>query len=492
MDEAIPAFDPPEYAPQATFPVPRPTSASPPTSPAGRVLDLPPSLPKAYLSAAEEKEQQRQRFEQAQRRTAPGGRNRALTVVGESESEQSQSASSAPPPSAWTNSPKASSTSKFETAAEEKERLRYEMAIERREQHAGEASGSNLSGPSVDEPVSYNALFSTTTQPANTPQTSALDEKEQKRRYHEARDRVASGGGSGSSGVHGLEQTTRQQKSAQSSTPAAYLSAEQEKELMRQRYENATRAVAQGLGPGTAIEAGQEPMAGGSSTRETPLAQEYMSADQEKAMMRKRFEAATQAVNARGQSISPSSSPQPNSFATSSRREYDGSPNMPSIGQMKLQNGTSPSRGSSQPMAQSEDQHFVSAEAEKDMMRRRYEEATSAVNRGGESTPTRGGSSEIHRPLSVMGNGYPSQSASGPSSRAGKSWATQIPPADAPPPPLPTRPPAEYINLLSPVDATDADIPPWAFNDGRSLGASHLGAGPSIHGAFDSNGSQRQ
>lgn len=525
MDSAIPTSDPPEYAPQATFPVPLPTSVSPPTSPPGRVLDATPSLPKSHVSAIEEKEQQRQRFELAQRRAVSGGRPSALEAVGENESEFTARPSSvAPPPSAWSGHGHSPQIPQLETAAEEKERVRYRMAIERREQFSGEGSASGSAGPApaIDEPVPYDALYpvgppvvGSSSNPQAAPPVVALgavDEKEQMRRYHEAQERVAalSVGGSSAS-AHIAPPITPTFASPAVPSPAAsnqnspnpnmYISAEQEKDMMRRRYEEATQAVSKGHSRDSSLSGPSSHLAPVHDFNQAPTAsssiaglQQYMSAEEEKAMMRRRFEEATNAVNRSRQSMSPPRSPAPVASASvpiplqayklvteekdlASQRFQDPTG---AVSRAALTDGlvasSSTARSDAQRSPGASVPQYMSANDEKDMMRKRYEAATTAVNRGVGSSKLDGGmgsdgSMYGSRPVSPQHNrpvSPPQQFARDPTVRAGKAKATRPTSVefDEPPPPLPARPPAEYITLLSPVDGMSSEQPPWAQHYG--------------------------
>lgn len=121
-------------------------------------------------------------------------------------------------------------------------------------------------------------------------------------------------------------------------------------------------------------------------------------------------------------------------------------------------------------------QQYPTAEQEKEEMRRRFEQATSRVVSGGGGIPggTSAGGAGASKPLpparpmsmqppsregstappvlngiaqsSLQGLAEPGRSGTSANGAATSSVPT-------PPPPLPARPPAEYINLLSPSEA---------------------------------------
>jgi hypothetical protein len=192
--------------------------------------------------------------------------------------------------------------------------------------------------------------------------------------------------------------------SAQQQVPKPYLSAAEEKEQMCKRFEEATAAVnrqSSGSAPTPTIDGPSKAGSGsrsGSGTVPAPPA--FMSAAEEKEQMRKQFESATAAVNRQ------SSGPPPAIEGASNAGSGSGSGS-----------GAAPA-----PPA------FMSAAEEKEQMRKRFESAQAAVNP--------------------------------PQARTIPARAPSIPiDPNAPPPPLPTRPPVEYITLLSPVGETER--PPW-------------------------------
>ena len=329
-------------------------------------------------------------------------------------------------------------------------------------------SGSSSNPASYDQPPPEPEA---TPAPKASAYMSAAEEKEQmKKRFEEATSKVnqaqsprMNGSGSGSGSGAGSGAMAR-------APPSAYPSAEEEKDQMRKRYEAATAAV----GGSPIIPNGNGSVGGHSkhgSASSIPSKQ-YMSAAEEKEQMRKRFEDATAAVNR--QSSQPPAAPA-RSGATGS--------------------GSGSGSGSAQAPAS-----YMSAAEEKEQMRKRFEDATAAVNRQS-SQPS---SPRINGSGSGSGSGGSSQAPAGfmsaaeekgqmrkrfesaqaavgsnnpPPQRAPQTTRTLSTPIDpdAPPPPLPTRPPVEYITLLSPVNESERDRPPWSRNE--SFGAIGQGEG---------------
>jgi hypothetical protein len=381
---------------------------------------------------------------------------------------------------------------------------------------SGMASGSGSGGGASSVPAAY---------------MSAGDEKEMmRRRYEDASSRVArtqglsspppmdspvlpraskplspapTASGSGSGGVG-------------SAVPAAYLSAAEEKEMMRKRYEDASSRVARtqgssssgpnlgspvraafavgpgGPGPGPGPGSGS---GSGSAPTLPPFAPgpangSYMSATEEKEAMRRRYEDATTRV-ARASASSPPASPSP-SKSTPYGSSGPSGPSGPSISTPNAAPAPAFEARANTPAA------YPPAADEKELMRRRYDDATASVSRaqglgpgvglginsatgagavGGSSNLIAEGSgsastSHVSPPPSAFSHQQSSSAATSPpespvrpaaaggAAGMGKGKASQAQAGQgegqtqgpiAPPPPLPARPPADYINLLSPV-----------------------------------------
>lgn len=466
--------------------VPLATSPSPPASNAGHnrmPSQTPQQTPnqtpqKAYMSAAEEKEMMRRRYEEATNKVA-----RATGVGSGSSSDRAQS-----PP--MTQSPPAAQSPEqklYMSAAEEKEmmRRRYEEATNR----VASATGSPAAAAVASGSGARAGTASPTPQRENSVPAaymSAAEEKEMmRRRYEEATRRVASSTcapdvASGSNGSNGTAQPVRQQSAGSpppANVPAAYMSAAEEKEMMRRRYEEATNRVARATSPSGSVPSGAPPafedVVGMPSAQSSSTPAAYMTAAQEKEMMRQRFE------EAQGRVASGSG-------GSGSQRAVD--PRQAPPIQIP---GNSPPRAQA---SQSQAKPYMSAEEEKEMMRRRYEEATTRVARAtgsvspppgpsassGVSAPTsyedairtprdlespepEPGVSTLPPqlpPISLLGDTPTSPLATingrysflGTASQPLESTPTKARPLThlptGPAPPVPTRPPQDYIDNL--------------------------------------------
>lgn len=353
--------------------VPLATSPSPPASNAGHghqrsVSQTPQQTPnqtpqKAYMSAAEEKEMMRKRYEEATNKVA-----RATGVGSASGSDRAQS-----PPMSQAPAAQSPEQKLYMSAAEEKEmmRRRYEEATNR----VASATGSPAAAAVASGSGARAGTASPTPQRENSVPAaymSAAEEKEMmRRRYEEATRRVASTTGAPvdnvASGSNGSAAPVRQESAGSpppAAVPAAYMSAAEEKEMMRRRYEEATNRVARATSPsGSSVPSGAPPAfedvvgtpppaQASASQSSAPAA--YMTAAQEKEMMRKRYE------EAQGRVAAGSSSPP---------RQVDPRQAPP------IQIPGSSQQQPAQPAP------YMSAEEEKEMMRRRYEEATTRVAR---------------------------------------------------------------------------------------------------------------
>jgi hypothetical protein len=375
-----------------------------------------PQVQQAYMSAAEEKDMMRRRYEEA---TSAVSRAAAGDSPGAGSSSQAAGPSN-PGPSQPPPIPAA-----YMSAAEEKEmmRKRYEEATNAVSRAAGSSGGPSTqaspTAPQSSTMASAYAPSSPTPQRPAVPAAymSAAEEKEMmRRRYEEATNAVNRAAGMDTPGAGPSSSSAPAPPAA---IPAAYMSAAEEKEMMRKRYEEATNAVNRAAGSSSSPQQGssaqfhsQSPSPQAASSSTIPAA--YMTAAQEKEMMRQRYEQATSAVaRAAGMDSAgagPSSAP-----ATS----------VPSDQPIPYDELFGPPPGSSAGPST-----HMSAGEEKDVMRRRYEEATSAVNRaaGGSSRAT-GPSTSPQRSMTLR-----------------ERMMSALP--DGPPPPLAPRPPREYVEML--------------------------------------------
>jgi len=328
------------------------------------VPDSKPLGEKALLSGTDEKDVQRQRYEAAQRRvvsdsSAPPSKIIAIPSDDPIPYDQIFPLATSSVLSSATNSPAAGSSSLPRSATvpnglmsplDEKQQMRMYYAAKEKVDRGAQGGSSTQE---VQSPLAaQSSALAPSALPPPTTHLSAADEKElMRKRYEDATKNVARTQGPSTPGP---SVQSNSGPSGSSKPPApAFLSAEQEKDMMRKRYEEATTNVAraQGGGPSTAASAASTPpppIDGPSGSGGAQSAQKYLSAEQEKDLMKKRYEEATNRVSRTREPISP---PPPIEVAGGS-------------------NGVAP-----KPVP------YMSAEQEKDMMRRRYEEATQRVSK---------------------------------------------------------------------------------------------------------------
>ncbi|KAK8853104.1 hypothetical protein IAR55_003805 [Kwoniella newhampshirensis] len=501
-----------------------------------------------YMSAVEEKEAQRKRFEAATGRVASG----SGSALGHNTSAQ--------------NSPALRHASQFGSPS-----IPQTSA-------PGTPAANFTSDVPQESPIPYDAIFASSTdngagtstsngrQPVPAKTSSVLSEKEQMRRYYEAQDRVAAAsqrtGGSVDGHDVGLSSATTLSTPARAGSSTGTtaqisalgrvgtaMGAVNEKEQMRRYYEAQERVaaaaaqgspVASGSGGGGGILIENSPQRHNnqsnapiqshnpfranqaqSHSRSTPVpapssstsgpAGAVSSASDEKEQMRRYYEAMDRVQRAsesggensggrgldsqRGQSRANSPTQAPPVFAT---------PLDPIGGSSTADSAGLPGYTKTNSSKQNGGGGFMSAEEEKDLMRQRFESAQKAVRQ--QSNPTSplstdtprgsngprtslGATSMVTPPHSISSHerGRPTPTPSGhghngprtgsttaspsepdsplirdPTVKAGKARAVTATARGGsddghaaegapPPPPLPARPPREYINLLSPV-----------------------------------------
>lgn len=332
-------------------------------------------------------------------------------------------------------------------AADKQQMKRYYEAQDRVSRAAG--SGGAVAGSSSRQAA-----------PANLAGPAA-SEKDQMKRYYDAQEKVARASGSVAAAPNGVGGSSTTSDNAQSSAgqaaassqaisaraPGSVAGAGGEKDQMKRYYEAQDRvALAQtkaggsstiGAAPavppkdGTIVPAStngtmtsvQAPAASGSTRLANgSLAPGSLS---EKDQMRRYYEARDRVAGASGSTAPPASG-----------------------------NGTA-------------NQEYPSADQEKEAMRQRYEQASASVQRRRTSSaqtgsPVPSSSAQPKLVNAVLSNNLPSSAIpinpglSDPSARSMQSLAIRVraQPAEAggvaPPPPLPSRPPQEYVRLLSP------------------------------------------
>ena len=354
-----------------------------------------------HLSAAEEKEQQRKRFEEASNRVAsgssvvpngtdasstggPSGSSEAAVatpIMAAGPSNAPRGGASAAPPSAmsekeqmkrfyeaqdrvaWTRqslSPKADGPSSTPGPSDASASLAKPIQSSMTNQASSSHSLSSMSQPDVTPSKSTGPANSTLGTSSPTP---ALSEKEQMRRYYEAQDRVAQARGESSAGPSKLANVV-------SSSPI---------------LPDASNSAATVSTPSKPSASNNEP------DKSTPGSASHLSAAEEKEAMRKRFEAAQAAVD-RNRNATPGPSTTRNNVISSSSPPDS--------------NGTGNPSG---------------------------RESSRDTPNGLTTSP--------------LARGVLTNASNSPASPMTKNSA----PPTGPPPPLPVKPPMDYINLLSPV-----------------------------------------
>lgn len=209
-----------------------------------------------------------------------------------------------------------------------------------------------------------------------------------------------------------------------SQSPATYLSAAQEKEMMRQRYTEARTAVARATA-GDLTPPAQSPKAD-AAPAEAPIPYDAIFGP-----------GGTSSAPPAQPAPAPAPAPAPYLSAAEEkemmRRRYEEAQGRVARTAAQEQNGTAASPTTATPSTP-----YMSAEEEKDMMRRRYEEASMSVRHA--SSPSRSATD-----FSPGGHGSQWGSMSGIMSPS-RSMTSP----DGPPPPLAPRPPREYIDRIAP------------------------------------------
>lgn len=325
-------------------------------------------------------------------------------------------------------------------ALSEKEQMRrYYEAQDRVAAAAASASGSGNRPSSVPVPV---------TRSVSTP-VGLMDEKEQMRRYYEAQDRVAAAA-SGASGSGNVTSCTSTRHSTLSSIPTtAHADVVDEKEQMRRYYEaedRVARAVERraGLASASAFASGSvendaptptfEASASSSSNGGSGGGAKHLSAEEEKALMRQRYELAQTAVR---KNMSPDPS---------------GTSNSQPIPPARSKSSFVPGSKSAALLTSSSSVPFTSIPNGRPLSN-----LTTATNTTSSDSPNlrdplvkAGKARTAHTGNKDEGYGYAGGNGiGGGGGNGGGGSSANVP--GGPPPPLPTKPPREYIHLLSPV-----------------------------------------
>ena len=346
-------------------------------------------------------------------------------------------------------------------ALSEKEQMRRYYEAQDRVAQAGGAQGSATQAPGVVSAESSPARGASGSQSNQASVPTVLSEKEQMRRFYEAQDRVAQASQAGQAGsTHGSPAVPG--PSANPATPVP--SAISEKEEMRRFYEAQDR-VARASGqsadghartpsvdvspntsyfpPNNALAPQARPTSQVPKAGSTGLGIQGgppMSGLSEKEQMRRFYEAQDRVARAAGGQSSP---------MVSSPSAMDEAPGYDAPPQVGPSNGTTAPQALASPVRSP----YPSAEEEKEQMRRRFENAQAAVERKKRisSPPPVDHLAQTNTPPdSPVVRRDPTIKAGKAKARTSGGFAAAAVPT-GPPPPLPTKPPKEYINLLSPV-----------------------------------------
>ena len=402
------------------------------------------TMDSAYMSAAEEKEQQRRRFAEAQNRVASGGSTQyadgQASPTQSTHSELPDAGPSVPAPVAGVGSSSGDRASlDVAPGSSEKEQMKryYEAQDRVNRNDPGASPPQSVESHLPDMPGSWgSAPVSSAVGPMRLASVApTISDKEQLRRFHEAQDRVArnADAGESSGNAPAMEASRSLDKpngvGSAGASPAAGSgtvvgSSLGEKEQMRRYYDAQDRVNRGASGSSqphsdTGHQAGPSGYMPDSPQTPTPSA---------------------------GPSFLPFNKP-----STSSRQDKDDS--------------TAPSK-----------QGYMSAAAEREMMQKRFESAQDAVRRKTsnpiDSPPsTTDATSDAPPPafddsdagMTSRNDRDARYSYTSPLAREVLARANRSRPVsrameepDRPPPPLPAKPPMEYINLLSPVH----EVPP--------------------------------
>ncbi|WVQ72997.1 hypothetical protein IAR50_002560 [Cryptococcus sp. DSM 104548] len=443
--------------PQASFP-----STPPPAMP-----EKPNGVDEVYLTAAQEKEAQRKRWEEATSRVQGGG-GEAGGSGGGGVTPKRLSGLSGPPSSGGHSSAGAGAAP---LGLSEKEQMRRYYEAQDRVAAVSSGASTNASGSGSGTVNSPTRAKRQSAAPVSN--ASALSEKAQMERYYEAQDRVAAAaaaGGSGSTGAGpsvsgsglaslpkrqstappvssalGEKEQMRRYYEAQERVSAAAASAGagrssgtgptvvratsvppppmDEKEQMRRYYEAQDRVAAVARGEGSSSSAGHSRQTSSSDAPPPPSFSGHSNGSSATSLMRQRYESAQTAVHQRY--TSPPHSPP---ASLSSRQKGQGRTDSPF--------GTPPSSaglGSIGPSGSGSGKG-------------RPLSVTTALTPPESPSKSSGGRSVWGRGGGSSDEGHGSGSASGSALGSGNSG-----PAHGAPPPLPAKPPREYITLLSPL-----------------------------------------
>lgn len=382
----------------------------------------------AAIGAIDEKEQMRRYYEAQEKVAAASG-----SASGSGSNSNSASGGGRVP----------GIVSGVPSTLNEKEQMRrYYEAQGRVAAAAASASGSENRPSSVPAPA---------TRSVSTP-VGVMDEKEQMRRYYEAQDRVAAAATGASGSGNGASHTPSRHSTLSSVPTTAHADIVDEKEQMRRYYEaedRVAKAAERRAGSASAFASGSseddvppppfEAYTSSSINGGNGADASHLSAEEEKALMRERYELAQSAVR-KNMSSNPIGST--NSQCT-----------LPSRSRSNFDPGSKPfvlptSSSSVPPTSTPTGRPFSNVTAATMSTPPDSPNLRDPLVKAGKARVTRtGNSDEGHVSGYAGGNGSGNDNGDSSGSR-GESNANL--PA-GPPPPLPTKPPREYIHLLSPV-----------------------------------------
>lgn len=249
------------------------------------------------------------------------------------------------------------------SSTDEKERMR--MLFEQRDQQQGISSrhsASSLGHTSGNS--SCMAAPPTTAHGTRSAEfISAETEKDIMRKRYEAATRAVSGGHAGSASSRSSFQDHSPRESSMSSHDHsqsdhfAYQTAQQEKDQMRNRYEEAVHAT-------SSLRIESEPWQSSSFDK-------YASADEEKSTMRQRYEEAVAAAERQNSESSANTLSGPSQLALTS----------PPAVVSRQRSGTPTSSAESARGSHARGNSYMSASQEKEQMRQRYEAAVRATQK---------------------------------------------------------------------------------------------------------------
>lgn len=381
------------------------------------------------IGAIDEKEQMR-RYYEAQEKVAAASKNDSG-----SDSNSNRASGDGRVPGIVSGVPNALS---------EKEQMRrYYEAQDRVAAAGGGASGSENRPSSLPAPATSSASHP----------VGVTDEKEQMRRYYEARDRVAAAAATGASGSgNGVLRTPTRHSTLSSVPTTAHADVVDEKEQMRRYYEaedRVAKAAERRAGPASAFASGSidddvppppfEASTSSSVNEGSAGGAGHLPAGEEKALMRQRYELAQSAVR--------------KNMSSNSIGSINSQPTPPYRSRSNLDPGSKPfvlptSSSSVLSTSTPNGRQLSNITAATTSMPPDSPNLRDPLVKAGKARVAYGGKNDEGY-VSGYAGGSGSSSGNGGESGSGGGSNANVP--AGPPPPLPTKPPREYIHLLSRV-----------------------------------------